>query len=270
MIFPLNYFTTIFSPVKIFKNRNQLSWGQIPLIILLLNALMLMPLSVLIGNTRSANLSDYVPNTMATINEQFVDHYNQYITGGKVIILPEQQNEFFMSDFAKAKEEILTKENRIIITNEGFLIKERNKPLIEQQFIEGIALTTANSIDDLVQQLSNHWFKQNRIAIVMTNFINIWLLMMINFVTLLCGTALLFWLTRFGKIFTIRTFFESFQLSLNAFGLPTLIAMLVGFIVKSPNAIILSQSTLYILLLLWVYWKTHFNDHYVEQLNMNR
>lgn len=266
--FPINYFSTIFSSIKIFKNRKQLKWWQIILVIFLLNGLMLMPLSIQLGKINTVDLNQYVSNAIETLDSDIIEKFNRMLNQGEINVPESMQNSAFASDFNTARES-LGDESTFIITNEGFLIKEENKPLIEQRFLSHLPLQPVNSINDLVQQLSMHWFHANRLSIILTNFINIWFLMIVDFLGLLFGTAGLFWLTRFGKIFTIRSFNEAFQLSLNAFGLPTLFAMIFGFISKDPNGMILVQSTGYILLLLWVYWKTHFNDGYVHK-NKNK
>lgn len=260
-VFPLNYFTTIFSAKKIFQNRRQLTWWQILLIVLLLNGLMLMPLSVQLGNIQSANLNDFVPRALATINEQTVQQFNQMVEQGTV----ETTTQFIPSIRDLNTESLV--DNSILIASDGFIIKEGKKPEIKQTYSEGVALEKVADKEALIALLSLHWFQANRLSVVLTNFINVWLLMFFNFVGLLLGTAFLLWLTKFGKIFTIETFNEALQLSLNTFGLPTLFAMILGFLLKDPNAMALTQSTVYILLLLWVYWKTHFNDQYVETKN---
>lgn len=83
-VFPINYFTNIFSAKKIFKNRQQLIWWQILLIVLLLNGLMLMPLSVQLGKIQSANLNDFVPNALATMHDDTVQQFNQMVEQGTV------------------------------------------------------------------------------------------------------------------------------------------------------------------------------------------
>lgn len=256
--FPINYFTNIFSAKKIFKNRQQLIWWQILLIILLLNGLMLMPLSVQLGKIQSANLNDFVPNALATMNDDTVQQFNQMVEQGTVA-----ETGQFIPSINEVDSDSLV-ENSILIAPDGFIIKEGKNPEIKQTYDEELPLTTVADKEALIALLSQHWFQANRLSIVLTNFINVWFLMFFNFVGLLLGTAFLLWLTKFGKIFTIANFNEALQLSLNTFGLPTLIAMLMGFLLKDPNVMALTQSTLYILLLLWVYWKTHFNDHYVE------
>lgn len=257
--FPVNYFATIFSPIKIFINRHYLSLWQIGLIILLLNGLMLLPLSSALGNVQSADLNNFVPKAIATLSEETIDSFNH------TIIDSEKSDR---ANFVASIDDVqlpLASEFEIVFAKDGFIIQEGNKPTIKQSFLPTIPLKKVASKEELVTLLSNHWFQANRLAIVLTNFINIWILMFFNFIGILLGASFLIWLTKFGKIFSIHTFSEAFQIVLNAFGLPTLIAMMIGFLVKDPNSLILTQSTLFILNLLWVYWKTHFNDNYLKR-----
>lgn len=258
-VFPINYFTTVFSVQKIFKNRHQLSLWQIILVILLLNGLMTMPLSVQLGQIQSANLNDFVPHALSTITAETVQRYNQMVQSQSV-----EANPQFTGSIQTVQANSL-KSDTVILAPDGFIIKEGKNAAIIQPFSDKIPLETVQDQEALIVHLSKHWFQANRLSIVLTNFINVWMLMFFNFVGLLLGTAFLLWLTKFGKLFTIASFIEALQLSLNAFGLPTFIASVIGFFVKDPNVMALTQSTLYILLLLWVYWKTHFNDYYLEQ-----
>lgn len=263
LVFPINYFINIFSPIKIFKNRKVLKIWQIGLIVLLLNALMLIPLSFQIGNMQTANLEDFVPKALSKIDDQFLREYNQSIQNGNLVISENKVPNFYTSlDEAK---KVSIKDSDILIASNGFIIKEKDKPLIEQTFAPSSEFNQVETKEELVKNLSQHWFDSNRMAIVLTNFINIWILLITNFTGLLLGTGFILWLTHFAKIFTIETFNEALQLSLNAFGLPTLIAMLIGLLAKEPNSMALIQSSSYILWLLFVFWKTHFNDRYLDK-----
>lgn len=258
--FPINYFLTIFSPLKIFTNRGKYKIWQLALIVLLLNGLMVLPLANAIGRMSSVNLDEFFPKVVSQLSDNTLARYNTYVSDWGLDI-HEVDQEFF-PDQESAIEALNQKVNGLVFYPQGFALRESELSFL-QEFDSQLPLKEFSDLEQWIDFLGNQWFEKNRLSIIMTRFINVWLLNIINFLGLLFGSALLLWLTRFGRMFTIGGFLQAFGLCINAMGLATLISLVIGLILADPQIMTLLQSSLFVLVLLWSYWKTHFNDEYV-------
>lgn len=258
--FPVNYFSNIFSPIKMFTQRGVLSIWQIVLILFLLNGLMVMPLSTYIGQTQSVDINDYLPAASAMIDQNLLEGFQKFYSSAN----PTTQPPFFTSQ-TEAEKNIQDQAQGLAFYPQGFIIKEQNR-VFDQTFVNPQAIAEITNLQALRDYLSQAWFSANRLAVILTRFFNVWLLSVVNFIFVLLGSAFLLWLTKFGHMFTIGSFNQAFQLCLNAMGLATLLAVLAGIVLQSPQVLTILQSGLFVLILLWVYWKTHYNDHYVEKV----
>lgn len=272
-VFPLNYLRTLFSPILSFKNRHYLKLWQIVLIILFLTGLLLSPMSFRLGRLSNVNLMDYTPNAMQLVDHSMVTAVNQLeeteqgyaIDDHQVIQSGESGVVAFFSDNTAAKEAVES-QGGIMFTPTQFFIQEPEKPLINQAYLNDSAIQDVTNPEELIAELSRQWFAKNRLAIILTNFINIWILMITSSLILWLGSSFFISLMRFSDRNSIRTFKESLQLCLNCLGLPTLIASLIGVVSGSPTTMLSAQGIGFVLMLIWVYWKTQFQDQHVAKL----
>ena len=72
--------------------------------------------------------------------------------------------------------------------------------------------------------------------------------------------AFFLWLTRKSRFSSIQTFKESANLMLNVIGVGSIIATIVGFFYFDFVLMLGIQSTVSVLLLLWIFAKTGFKD----------
>ena len=122
----------------------------------------------------------------------------------------------------------------------------------------------ATSADSLNRLLSGQWFQNNRLAIILTIFINSWLLLAVSFLIMLFGVAGFLSFMKFTDIFSIKSYGQAFRVCLNCFGWPTLVAVLVGFVTGNPAHVLTGLGIAFMAMIMWVYWATHFQDAYVE------
>src|SRR5699024_9981769 len=115
--------------------------------------------------------------------------------------------------------------------------------------------------EEVVNEISRQWFKQNKIFIVMifSVMISAFLFVIVLFLTL--GSAFILYLTKKSSLSSIKTFKESVNLILNLLSLSTIIAMIFSLF-HFYISLLLSIKTLeLVLMLIIIYYKTKLNDN---------
>lgn len=271
-IFPLNYLKNSFSPILSFTKRQYLKVWQMIILLFVLTGCLLMPMSFSLGRINQVSLNDFVPEAMSIISPEFVTNIQQLNStadGLEIptdrIILDEGSTMLAIIEDEAAALEAIENKTGVILTPTSFLIKEVERPLIQQTYLTNSSLTSVESPEGLINELSRQWFESNRLAIVLTNFINVWVLMFLSSLLILLGSSLFLSFMRLSSLYSIQSYREALHVCLHAFLLPTLLAMLLGFFTQDPIMMLTLQGIAFVLVLLWIYWKTHFQDQYVEK-----
>lgn len=270
--FPLNYVKNSFSAYLSFTNRQYLKIWQMVIILFVLTGCLLMPMSFSLGRINNVSLNDFVPQAMSVITSDFVEDIQNLTPtadGFEItenhLVLEEEAN--ILAVYADETSALAAIEDKtgVILTPSSFLIKEADRPLIQQNYLTNSSLASAESQEALIEELSRQWFESNRLAVVLTNFINVWLLLLLSSLFLILGSSLFLSFMRLSNVYSIQTYREALHVCLHAFLLPTLLAAVLGFFTHDPIAMLTLQGIGFVLVLLWVYWKTHFQDQYVEK-----
>lgn len=271
-IFPLNYLKNSFSPILSFTKRQYLKVWQMIILLFVLTGCLLMPMSFSLGRINQVSLNDFVPEAMSIISPEFVTNIQQLNStadGLEIptdrIILDEGSTMLAIIEDEAAALEAIENKTGVILTPTSFLIKEVERPLIQQTYLTNSSLTSVESPEGLINELSRQWFESNRLAIVLTNFINVWVLIFLSSLLILLGSSLFLSFMRLSSLYSIQSYREALHVCLHAFLLPTLLAMLLGFFTQEPIMMLTLQGIAFVLVLLWIYWKTHFQDQYVEK-----
>lgn len=271
-IFPLNYIKNSFSPMLSFTKRQYLKIWQMIILLFVLTGCLLMPMSFSLGRINQVSLNDFVPEAMSIISPEFVTNIQQLNStadGLEIptdrIILDEGSTMLAIIEDEAAALEAIENKTGVILTPTSFLIKEVERPLIQQTYLTNSSLTSVESPEGLINELSRQWFESNRLAIVLTNFINVWVLIFLSSLLILLGSSLFLSFMRLSSLYSIQSYREALHVCLHAFLLPTLLAMLLGFFTQDPIMMLTLQGIAFVLVLLWIYWKTHFQDQYVEK-----
>ena len=271
-IFPLNYLKNSFSPILSFTKRQYLKVWQMIILLFVLTGCLLMPMSFSLGRINQVSLNDFVPEAMSIIRPEFVTNIQQLNStadGLEIptdrIILDEGSTMLAIIEDEAAALEAIENKTGVILTPTSFLIKEVERPLIQQTYLTNSSLTSVESPEGLINELSRQWFESNRLAIVLTNFINVWVLIFLSSLLILLGSSLFLSFMRLSSLYSIQSYREALHVCLHAFLLPTLLAMLLGFFTQDPIMMLTLQGIAFVLVLLWIYWKTHFQDQYVEK-----
>lgn len=271
-IFPLNYLKNSFSPILSFTKRQYLKVWQMIILLFVLTGCLLMPMSFSLSRINQVSLNDFVPEAMSIISPEFVTNIQQLNStadGLEIptdrIILDEGSTMLAIIEDEAAALEAIENKTGVILTPTSFLIKEVERPLIQQTYLTNSSLTSVESPEGLINELSRQWFESNRLAIVLTNFINVWVLIFLSSLLILLGSSLFLSFMRLSSLYSIQSYREALHVCLHAFLLPTLLAMLLGFFTQDPIMMLTLQGIAFVLVLLWIYWKTHFQDQYVEK-----
>lgn len=270
-VFPLNYFSTIFSAKKIFMHRNYLKNWQKILIVVVLNSLLMLPLSLQLGRLTNEDLTNYTPQAMNYLDQSVVDSLNQLNNNHlsleikeKAIIKEDENRLIALAPTVVEAEELLINHSGVVFTPEVFIIAEEATIAFHQPYTLEPAMNQVSNVDELMELMSDQWFWSNRSSIIISNFIYITILVLTSLLLLIIGASFLLSLMKRMDAFDIQSFNESLTIVLNCLGIPSLIAMVVGLVSASPTTMLTVQSLAFVLMLIWVYWNTHFNESYTR------
>lgn len=270
-VFPINYFITAFSAVKSFTHRQYLKHWQKLVVMILLASLMMIPLSFQLGRTTGADLTNYVPEVMDYIDESVVQELNALDNSGTDLMITEKkiikENDeliICLAPSTEAAETLLSDRGGIIYTSDQTIFGEDSSSLFYQPYTGDKAMNEVEDVESLKTLMSQQWFWSNRTSIVLTNYIQLSVLIIVSLLFLVLGSSFFLSFMRKNDMYDINSFSEALTIVLNCLGLPTLIAMVIGLISGNPTTMLTVQGLLFVLMLMWVYWKTHFNDTYVQ------
>lgn len=270
-VFPINYFITAFSAVKSFTHRQYLKHWQKLVVMILLASLMMIPLSFQLGRTTGADLTNYVPEVMDYIDESVVQELNALDNSGTDLMITEEkiikENDeliICLAPSTEAAETLLSDRGGIIYTSDQTIFGEDSSSLFYQPYTGDKAMNEVEDVESLKTLMSQQWFWSNRTSIVLTNYIQLSVLIIVSLLFLVLGSSFFLSFMRKNDMYDINSFSEALTIVLNCLGLPTLIAMVIGLISGNPTTMLTVQGLLFVLMLMWVYWKTHFNVTYVQ------
>lgn len=270
-VFPINYFITAFSAVKSFTHRQYLKHWQKLVVMILLASLMMIPLSFQLGRTTGADLTNYVPEVMDYIDESVVQELNALDNSGTDLMITEEkiikENDeliICLAPSTEAAETLLSDRGGIIYTSDQTIFGEDSSSLFYQPYTGDKAMNEVEDVESLKTLMSQQWFWSNRTSIIITNYIQLSVLIIVSLLFLVLGSSFFLSFMRKNDMYDINSFSEALTIVLNCLGLPTLIAMVIGLISGNPTTMLTVQGLLFVLMLMWVYWKTHFNDTYVQ------
>lgn len=271
-IFPMNYFKSIFTPIRAFIGRKKLNWFQIIVVLLFLNALMMIPLSLNLANLESYPVEETYPNAFALVDESVLQELEGVEYSQGTLTLPdsfymETENGIVGGNLSDSEEKTaLQAENALLLQQKKLIIKENDNPVARVAYTTDFSIEDVATVEEMKKELSRQWFIQNKSFIVGSLLFSLSILLFVSLVVISLGSALFVLLTKRGQVSTIRTYKESVNLVLNALGLPTLIAMLLGIIQFNIITMIMIQTFGFIMMLLLIFMKTRFSDDIVEEL----
>ncbi|MFS0674123.1 hypothetical protein [Ornithinibacillus sp. 179-J 7C1 HS] len=271
-IFPINYFKSIISTKRVFTGRKQLNWFQIIIVLLFLNGLMMIPLSINIAKMDSYPVEETYPNAFSLLDESVVTELVDAEYSQGQLTLPnsfsvQTENGIVGGNISTSEEDkALEAENALIFKENEFVIKDTDNQIVTVAYTNDFSIEDVKTAEELRTELARQWFIQNKSFIVGSLLFSLFILLFVSTFVITLGSSLFVLLTKKGQVSTIQTYKESLNLVVNSFGVPTLIAMLLGFIQFNIITMIMVQTFGFIMMLLIVFMKTRFSDDYMEQL----
>ncbi|MGX7419770.1 DUF1189 domain-containing protein [Carnobacterium gallinarum] len=262
--FPFNYFNSILTPKSVFKGRHNLNWFQNFVIFIFLNALLMIPVSLYFTNSTNFQLQEIMPNTMRLVTDEFAEKMaKQSFEAGKLI-----ENEPFEQKEANgivgiqlAESAVKETKNVISFEKNHFLIKDETGYSFEVRYSDSFTLKKATTKNALKEAIKQEWFKQNRAFVAFTMMIMTATIIIFSNILVMFIAAFFIWMTKKNALSSIKTYKESFNLVLNAAGLGSFFALLIGLYHFDMTILIGIQSLGLVLMLTAVFAATHFNEN---------
>lgn len=275
-LFPVNYFKSIWSPITAFKNRHELNWLPIILVVIFLNALMLIPVTLNYVSIGSMPLGEYYPNALELVNQEVAEELSQFeYENGEMLIT----NPFIIELEEGIVAGGLSEEDwEPYSETDTFLLFEENQFLVRDDEVAttSVLYTSDFSLEDLIDpeeiknELNRQWDSQNNILMVLIFSLMIGFFLLVMSLFLIFGSAFILYLTRTGNLTSINTFKEAVNMMVNLLSLPTLIAMVFGLIYFDIYLMVAVQTIGLLLMLVVLYYKTQFNDQKLAEKEENK
>lgn len=265
-IFPINYFKSVGTPTRAFKNRHKLNWLQLIIVLFFLNGLMTIPVTLNYTNLNFIPLEEFYPNAIQIIDEKSIQviQDSKFDSGQMFIESPFIiENEYGIAAGgieSNFEEELLQAENYIFFEENQFLIKEAGTPLTTILYTKDFQLDNFETEEEIKNEMSRQWFNQNRVLIVLFFSLMISAYMFVMTLMIVLGSALFLYFTKKSTVTSISTYKESINLVLNSLTLPTIVAMISGILQFDVTIMITIQTIGLIVMLFVIYYKTYFND----------
>lgn len=259
-------------PRKIFSWRDAYPIWQLILAFLFINALMLMPISVRMQSLETVSLQDYFPKAMALLDNKVLSSLQDLEVdeaSGKLQIQASQEISTkgdavvtFDENSLDQASKSLEGKTGVVFTPEGFVLAESQLPSIQQTYKNPLTIVEATSVQSLQETLSQQWFQDNRMAVIMSRILNVCFLLTVSNLIFVLGSAGFLSLMKHYRKFDIANYTEAVAIALMCLGLPTLIAVALGFWRLNPLDMMTVQGLGFVVMLIGTFWVTHFNDDF--------
>ncbi len=269
-IFPLNYFNSIWGPVKTFRNRFKLNWFQLLIVLLFLNGLMSIPITLNYATTDLIPLDEFYPNAVALLDEEIVSALDgaTYEEKGLEITEPfvinKSEGLVAGGDIGEYLENETNQTMFLFDTNQFYVIEE-GMPVANVFYTTDFMIEEIGNQEELRDEMSRQWFNQNRIFVVLVFSLMISAFFFVMMLLLVVISAFFLFLTKKSNITSITTYKESVNFILNALGIPTLVSVVIMFFYFDVTLMVTLQTFGLVIMLLIVYWKTFFKDKLLEE-----
>lgn len=268
--FPLNYFSALIGPKRLFSGRKQLSWLHFSLIFLFLVSLMVVPVTLFYANqVRTIPMAQFL-TVESLIDQPGVDRFSQLeVVNGELRSAPmviNRTDELLIGiDLSKAQQS----------QRNAFINFEKNNWTIQQKesgttrtyqmnYSSSFDPTSVTSPQEFQLFLEQAFYDSNRPTIIFSYSLSFGIILFIMTALILFGAAFFLWMTRKSRFSSIHTFKESANLMLNVIGGGAIISAVIGLIHFDFVLMLGIQSTVAVLLLLWIFAKTGFKDEPIE------
>lgn len=255
--YPFSYFASIFQPRKMFANRRLMTVWQGLFTTIFLIALLVIPASLQPLSWDTYPMENFVQGVYTPLTEAVVADLKEHAQLTNQELTYTGQG---VTDSVTFGEQVSTAS--------GFTYQFGKKKVIIRSGTDVLAelpyqVFTASSFDSkekLTASLSKAWFQEYLLLISLSITLLSASILATNFLFILVGASVFLYLTKKSRFFHIGSFREAYNLSLNCLGLPTLLACLVGIFGQAVTTVLTLQNICFVLVLIWVFFKTKFRD----------
>lgn len=262
--FPFNYFSHILTAKNMFQARHQLKWWQMMFITLFLIALLMIPVTIHTTHYQSYPMTNFVNDAYDGLTEDNIQQAKQHITidnnhlSGQNMSFTTSQHHVIYFDKQQLTN-INQQANLLFFDTDHFTIYQQGKMVANIDY-QNLTPSIFNDRTALTQYLNQTWYHQNQLIVIATLLMIASGLLTFNFIFISIGSSLFLLFTRRAKLFSFKTFKSCYNFVLNCLALPTFISSLIGLIHYDMITIITIQNILFVLILITVFYKTHFRD----------
>lgn len=255
--YPFSYFSTLCNPKKMFANRHGLSLWQGLFTTLFLIALLAIPSSIQTLQLESYPLDLFLNGVDQPLTENVVADLARHskIVDGQFTYTGNQSYHNISFSDTIPEESGFTYQ----FLKEKLIIRKDHAIVVDLSY-QGFDSSSFTSKTALITAISKAWFQQNRLAVSITIMTLSIFLLGFNFLFIAFGATFFLYLTKKSRLFQLDSLKECYNLVLYCLGLPTIIACLVGLMSQPITTVILVQNILFVLVLLWVFFTTKFQD----------
>lgn len=255
--YPFSYFSSIFSPKAMFANRKGLTIWQRLFTTLFLVALMVIPSSLQTLTLETYPLENFVEGVYSPLTDQVIDDLRQHVSidNGQLTYTGNATWEqiTFGETFSGHSDFSYQFSSRTFTIRKG-------SDILTQLAYDGMSTADFSSKEGLTTAISKKWYQSNRAAVGLSITLVSSLILATNLLFILLGASFFLFLTKKSRLFHFRRFAECYNFSLNCLGLPTILACLIGLFGQPVTTLLTIQNILFVLCLLWVFFKTKFRD----------
>lgn len=255
--YPFSYFSSIVSPRKMFANRRWMNLWQRLFTTLFLVALMVIPSSLQTISLDTYPLENFVEGVYTPLTAEVVEDLHQHasLTDNRLTYTGQAQwDQVTFGDSLSSSQDF-----NYQFASQAIIIR-KGKDVLSELTYEGLTTGDFASKESLTAAISKKWYQQNRALIGLSITMVSTIILASNLLFILLGASFFLYLTKKSRFFHFQTFAECYNFSLNCLGLPTIIACLIGLLGQPVTTLLTVQNILFVLCLLWVFFKTKFKD----------
>lgn len=255
MRYPMSYFSSLLLPRRVFAQRTSLTVWQAMLTTVFLMSLLFIPVSLQVGQLESYPLERVVSGIYEPLTTEVIAHLQGgELRDGELMVEEATFPQVTFGDKAPETTGVsyhFGKQQLKLVKSELDVVTVPYQELSQQDFSSKEALSTA---------ISNHWFTSNRFGVSLFLISSSCLILGTNFIFLVLGASGILFLASLTKWFDIQGFKQAYNLTLNSLGLPTVLAFAFGLTGQELPTIIMVQNILFVLVVVFVFFKTRFRD----------
>lgn len=255
--YPFSYFSSIFSPRKMFAHRRWMKVWQGLFTTLFLVSLLVIPSSLQTISLETYPMENFVEGVYQPLNVEVMEDLSQHVS---------LENEQLTYTGNSSWEQVTF--GGTVPTSSDFsyqfdtqtLTIRKGRDVLTQLSYEGFTSADFSSKEKLTTAISKNWYQANRAVIGLSITLVSTMILATNLLFILLGASIFLYLTKKSRFFHFETFKECFNFSLHCLGLPTILACLIGILGQPVTTVLTVQNILFVIVLIWVFFKTKFRD----------